>query len=198
VNASLQKLLQIAIDRRKAKGERASYEVLSQEVLAAAEESGVDMTINRTTISRIMRGNYIGVTPRVLRAVAYIADVDESIAFIAAGQRPPGEPFASELPEGVDSLRPRERRAAIEVLKALVAQRQEIDAYERKFGPLHGDASARLAELAQPRASGKASENEEAASTSELQVSGDLAAAFSDFADGLDRNVGLDETRESN
>ncbi|WP_209447712.1 helix-turn-helix domain-containing protein [Rhodococcus qingshengii] len=81
-----------------------------------------------TTLNAIESGTYKS-TPsdETIRAIAWLAGVDEETAFMAAGRRVPGPPFAAELPPGVDDLSPKEREAVIGLLRVLVAQRQEID-----------------------------------------------------------------------
>ena len=79
------------------------------------------------TINAIRNGSYKSdPSEDTIRAIAWLAGVSERVAFAAAGRRQPGPPFADELPPGVDDLSPKERKAAIEMLRVLVAQRQEI------------------------------------------------------------------------
>lgn len=86
------------------------------------------MSLNYTTAAKIARGDYSR-TPSdgTIRAVAFLAGVSDEVAFTAAGRKLAGPPFADELPDGVDELDPRERRAALEILRVLVAQRQELN-----------------------------------------------------------------------
>lgn len=84
-----------------------------------------------TTLSGIEKGTYKSV-PSVdtIKAIGWLAGVSDDVSFAAAGRPRPGPPFAEELPPGVDDLSSKERRAAIDMLRALVAQRQEIIRYE--------------------------------------------------------------------
>lgn len=83
-----------------------------------------------TTLSGIVKGTYKSEpSNETLEAIAWLAGEDDEVAFAAAGRNVPGPPFADELPPGVDDLSKSERRAAIEILRTLVAQRREINRY---------------------------------------------------------------------
>ncbi|TCN51843.1 hypothetical protein EV641_109234 [Rhodococcus sp. SMB37] len=84
--------------------------------------------IVHTTINAIRAGTYKS-TPseRTLKAIAYLADVKNQVAFEAAGRKPLDRPFVNDLPPGVDDLSPKERRVAVEMLRLLVSQRHELD-----------------------------------------------------------------------
>lgn len=114
---SLKELVELAAQYRGASG-------LGLSQLAA--KNGLQITT--TTINAIRQGTYKSV-PRegTLRALAWLADVDASVAFTAAGQPVPGPPFAEELPPGVDNLPPKARRAAIDMLRVLVDMNQDAD-----------------------------------------------------------------------
>ncbi|MGC5249555.1 hypothetical protein ACPXB3_21830 [Gordonia sp. DT219] len=131
VNASsIRDLLQQVIDERKAAGLDASFRALQALVEAEESSSPRGLSLNRTTASQIIRGSYKGEpSPGTIRAIGWLAKVSDEVAFTAAGRRPPGPPFADDLPPGVDDLTDNERRAAIEILRALVAQRREINRY---------------------------------------------------------------------
>lgn len=74
-----------------------------------------------TTLNALAAGTYKSrPSTDTIRAIAWLAGVSEEVAFAAAGVPMPGPPFADELPPGVDLLTPRSRRAAIEILRALV------------------------------------------------------------------------------
>lgn len=107
---SLKDLVELAVQRRDLSG-------LGLSQLAA--KNGIKITT--TTINAIRQGTY-KYTPKAetLRALAWLAGVDEGVAFAAAGQPVPGPPFAEELPPGVDRLSPKSRRAAIDMLRVLV------------------------------------------------------------------------------
>ncbi|QSZ53307.1 hypothetical protein AYX19_10000 [Paenarthrobacter ureafaciens] len=85
--------------------------------------------ITTTTINAIRQGTYKYV-PRegTLRALAWLAGVDASVAFMAAGQPVPGPPFAEELPPGVDNLSPKSRKIMIDLARVLVDLEKNADA----------------------------------------------------------------------
>ncbi len=99
-----------------------------RQLALTAQEAG--HKIVGTTLNAIEGGTYKSVpTAETIRAIGWLAGVTDEIAFAAAGRSIPGPPFAEELPPGVDDLTSPERRAAIAMLRALVAQRQEINRY---------------------------------------------------------------------
>lgn len=115
---SLNELLDLATQRHGAESGRALERI--------ARDSGYQIV--HTTINAIRKGTYKSKpSDDTIRAIAWLAGVSDKIAFTAAGRRNPGPPFAEELPPGVDDLSPRERKAAIEILRTLVAQRQQIN-----------------------------------------------------------------------
>lgn len=118
---SLKELVELAVQRHDASGL-----ALSQ----IARKAGHPITY--TTLNAIRQGTYKSVPREVtLRALAWLAGVDASVAFTAAGQPVPGPPFAEELPPGVDNLPPKARKAAIDMLRVLVDLNQDADE-ERK------------------------------------------------------------------
>lgn len=88
--------------------------------------------VTYTPINEMRAGTYKSV-PRaeLLRAIAWLAGVDDAVAFTAAGQPVPGPPFAEELPPGVDRLSPKSRRAAIDMLRVLVDLEANSNASEQ-------------------------------------------------------------------
>lgn len=141
---SLRDLLQQAVDRRNAQGHDASFRALQEAVEAEENSRPRGLSLNRTTASQIVRGSYKGEpSDGTIRAIGWLAGVDDEDAFAAAGRRSPGLPFAEELPPGVNDLSPKERRAAIEMLRTLVAQRREINR--------HVDSSSGTQEPEPPR-----------------------------------------------
>lgn len=123
--SSLRELVRAALQQRGGSG---------RSLAAAAERAGHKIT--HTTVNQLAAGTY-KFTPsaETIRAVAWLAQVPEKVAFAAAGVPMPGPPFADELPPGVDNLSPRSRRAAVEVLRALVEA-------EQKAGGEHDQRSA--------------------------------------------------------
>lgn len=134
---SLRDLLQQAVDQRNAERRDASFRALQEAVEAEESARPRGLSLNRTTASQIIRGTYKGEpSDGTIRAIGWLAGVGDEDAFAAAGRRSPGLPFAEELPPGVDDLSPKERRAAIEMLRTLVAQRREINRYvDSSSGP---------------------------------------------------------------
>ncbi len=115
---SLRDLVELAIQYRDTSGLG-----LSQ----LASSNGYRVTT--TTINAIRQGVYKS-TPResTLRALAWLAGVDASVAFTAAGQPAPGPPFAEELPPGVDNLSPKSRKIMIDLARVLVDLEKAEDA----------------------------------------------------------------------
>lgn len=108
---------------------RRDREQSARQLALTAQDAG--HKIVGTTLNAIEAGTYHSApTAETIRAIGWLAGVSDEIAFAAAGRAVPGPPFANELPPGVDDLSPKERRAAVEILRALVAQRQEIKRYE--------------------------------------------------------------------
>lgn len=104
---------------------------LEMKVDAAREKGRLSSRLNRVTISNILNGSYKSrPTDDTIRAIAYLAGVTDEVAFTAAGRRAPGRPFAEDLPDGVDDLTPKEREAAVYMLRVLVQQRRELNHHE--------------------------------------------------------------------
>ncbi|MBF9523094.1 hypothetical protein BKG71_03740 [Mycobacteroides chelonae] len=128
---TLRDLLQWGIDRRAAQLLPTDYRALENAVREEERVRPRGLSLNRTTISQILKGNYRGeASDGTIRAIGWLAGVADKVAFTAAGHQPQGLPFASELPQGVDDLTAPERRAALDMLRVLVAQRQEINRHE--------------------------------------------------------------------
>ena len=82
---------------------------------------GEGYRVTPTTINHISAGTYKHAPKdETLRAIAWLAGVDDRVVFEAAGRDAPGPPFADELPPGVDDLSPRMRRIATDFLRVLV------------------------------------------------------------------------------
>ncbi|KSW21023.1 hypothetical protein [Cellulomonas sp. B6] len=85
----------------------------------AAQEAG--FAVVHTTIAAIASGRYDSVpSAETVRALAWLAGVDEERAMASAALPVPREPLADALPAGVDALGPRSRRAVVDVARALV------------------------------------------------------------------------------
>ncbi|MGN0100714.1 MAG: hypothetical protein ACI39C_07225 [Dietzia sp.] len=104
---------------------------LEAKVHSAVEKGDLRGKLNRATIAQILNGSYRKrPTDDTIRAIAYLAGVNDEVAFTAAGRRAPGRPFAEDLPDGVDDLTPKEREAAVYMLRVLVQQRRELNQNE--------------------------------------------------------------------
>lgn len=89
--------------------------------------------IVHTTINAIRAGSYkSNPSERTLKAIAFLANVPDRVAFEAAGRSPHERPFVEDLPPGVDDLLPNERRVAVEMLRLMVAHRSEINELHRE------------------------------------------------------------------
>lgn len=154
MNATLRDLLQQAIDKRMADGQDATMRGLQLAVETEESARPRGLALNRTTASQILKRTYKREpTPGTIRAIGWLAGVGDDVAFAAAGRHAPGVPFTTDLPPGVDDLSPKERTAVVELLRVLVAQRQEINRY---VDSADGDSAATSG------ASGQAHETQEA------------------------------------
>ncbi|PND54149.1 hypothetical protein CRM90_29645 [Mycobacterium sp. ENV421] len=118
---------------RKAIDDRTGAPLRDIQALVEAEETARPrgMSLNRSTASQILRGAYRGTpSPATVRAIGWLAGVTDEVAFAAAGQPAPGRPLADELPSATDTLNDRERAVVIDVVRALLAQRQSIDGWK--------------------------------------------------------------------
>jgi hypothetical protein len=87
-----------------------------------------DQPITYTTLNHIRSGTYKSVpSAKTLRAIAWLAGVDEAVAFTAAGQPVPGPPLADDLPPGADNLSAKSRKAVIEMVRVLVDQEATVN-----------------------------------------------------------------------
>ena len=139
---SLADLVEVAARRHGTPSRPASGLQLSE----AAKKKGFKLTY--TTVNHIKAGTYrYTPKPETIRALAWLADVTETVAFTAAGQPVPGPPLADELPDGADNLSPKSRRVVIEMLRVLIDLENTTDAnkpdvnrpasQEDQAGPLH-------------------------------------------------------------
>ncbi|MCT1710748.1 hypothetical protein M3B38_01935 [Dietzia cinnamea] len=128
---------------------------LEAKVHSAVEKGDLRGKLNRATIAQILNGSYRKrPTDDTIRAIAYLAGVNDEVAFTAAGRRAPGRPFAEDLPDGVDDLTPKEREAAVYMLRVLVQQRRELNQNEDQDTqdpqgdpPADGEAGTRRAPM---------------------------------------------------
>lgn len=107
---SLKGLVEAAVER---------YDTSIRQLAFKAHEAGFKVTY--TTLHQIRSGKYKSIPGhQTLKAIAYLAGVEESVAFAAAGQPVPGPPLADELPPGADNLSPKSRKAVVEMVRVLV------------------------------------------------------------------------------
>lgn len=91
----------------------------SRAMSRAAQTAG--HRLSYTTIDAILNGEHTGTyKPYTLDAIAFVCNVPRDRVYKAAGRTLPSNPFADELPEGVDDLDPYSRRAVIGVIRALL------------------------------------------------------------------------------
>jgi ABC-type transporter Mla subunit MlaD len=118
---------------RRAIDDRTGAPLRDIQALVEAEEAvrPRGMSLNRSTASQILRGAYRGTPSQAtVRAIGWLAGVSDEEAFAAAGQPPPGRPLVEELPAAADTLNDRERAVVIDVVRALLAQRQHTDEWK--------------------------------------------------------------------
>lgn len=107
---SLQGLIELAVLKRKTSVRQLGF---------IAQDAGYKVV--GTTLGHIRGGRYkSSPSDDTIRAIAYLAGVDESVAFAAAGRPVPGPPLADELPPGADNLSPKARKAIIDMARLLI------------------------------------------------------------------------------
>lgn len=137
---------------RKAIDDRTGAPLRDIQALVEAEEAARPrgMSLNRSTASQILRGAYRGTpSPATVRAIGWLAGVSDEAAFAAAGQPAPGRPLAEELPAATDTLNGRERAVVVDVVRALLAQRQDIDGWKATTAEALGQVVTDLATIQQ-------------------------------------------------
>lgn len=109
---TLRDLIEIAVGR---------YDGASGRQLAdIAQRAGHD--VSHTTLNRLRNGTYASrPSDATIRAIAYLAEVPETSAFVAAGVRPPGAEHY-RLPDESQRMSTRQRRALDELVRAFVDQ----------------------------------------------------------------------------
>lgn len=107
---NLKGLMEMAVER---------HDKSVRQLAFMAQDAGHKATY--TTLNHIRSGTY-KYTPgeATIKAIAYLAGVEDSVAFTAAGQPVPGPPLADELPPGADNLSPKSRKAVVEMVRVLV------------------------------------------------------------------------------
>ena len=137
---------------RKAIDDRTGAPLRDIQALVEAEEAARPrgMSLNRSTASQILRGAHRGTpSPATVRAIGWLAGVSDEDAFAAAGQPAPGRPLADELPAAADTLNDRERAVVVDVVRALLAQRPDIDGWKTTTAEALGQIVTDLATIQQ-------------------------------------------------
>ena len=137
---------------RKAIDDRTGAPLRDIQALVEAEEAARPrgMSLNRSTASQILRGAHRGTpSPATVRAIGWLAGVSDEDAFAAAGQPAPGRPLADELPAAADTLNDRERAVVVDVVRALLAQRHDIDGWKTTTAEALGQIVTDLATIQQ-------------------------------------------------
>lgn len=94
-------------------------------------------TLATTTVNLFRQStNKSAPTDETIRAIAWLAGVCDEVAFNAARQPVPGQPFAVELLPGVDFLPAKARKAAIDMLRVLADMTKEVEGNGRDH-PTH-------------------------------------------------------------
>ncbi|OHU85557.1 hypothetical protein BKN37_26385 [Mycobacterium talmoniae] len=111
-NRSLMDLIETAVKRHDGASGRRLAEL--------AQHAGHD--ISHATLNRLRQGTYASrPTDASIRAIAYLAEVPETVAFAAVGVRPPAaEQY--KLPAEAQRMSTRQRRALDELLRAFVIE----------------------------------------------------------------------------
>lgn len=107
---SLRDLIEIAVKRHDGASGRRLADI--------AQQAGHD--ISHATLNRLRQGAYASQpTDASIRAIAYLAEVPETVAFASVGVRPPmSEQY--QLPAEAQRMDTRQRRALDELLRAFV------------------------------------------------------------------------------
>lgn len=107
---SLRDLIEIAVTRHNGASGRRLADI--------AQQAGHD--ISHATLNRLRQGAYASQpTDASIRAIAYLAEVPETVAFAAVGVRPPMS-VQYQLPVEAQRMDTRQRRALDELLRAFV------------------------------------------------------------------------------
>lgn len=113
---SLRDLIEIAVKRHDGASGRRLADI--------AQQAGHD--ISHATLNRLRQGAYASQpTDASIRAIAYLAEVPETVAFAAVGVRPPADE-QYRLPAEAQRMDTRQRRALDELLRAFVVSRAPV------------------------------------------------------------------------
>jgi len=113
---SLMDLIEIAAKRHGGASGRRLAEL--------AQQAGHD--ISHATLNRLRQGTYASrPTDASIRAIAYLAEVPETVAFTAVGVRPPAADHY-QVPGEAQRMSTRQRRALDELLRAFVIEQSSL------------------------------------------------------------------------
>lgn len=114
--------LQSLIDTAMAKRRLTSTNALAK----AGQKAGHQVT--HTTLSQIRAGTYRSIPKRsTLEALAWLAGVPYETVHEAAGLGKPRPSFAEQVPDDADVLTPKQRAAAIGMIRALADAQRELE-----------------------------------------------------------------------
>lgn len=172
---SLMDLIDIAVKRHDGASGRRLADL--------AQQAGHD--ISHATLNRLRQGTYASrPTDASIRAIAYLAEVPETVAFAAVGVRPPAaEQY--QVPAEAQRMSTRQRRALDELLRAFVIEQAPPAA------PSFGALLAARDELAAALHAGHTdSPLVDAARAVIASIDDTTAALFSDVEDDQDALTG--------
>lgn len=97
-----------------------------------AERKG--LTLSYTTVDKILAGTYTSRPSRkTLEALAKLAGVPVAQVYEAANEVPPQAPFADQLPPGVDTLTPEQRKVIIDIARVFLKENKTIHRLETEI-----------------------------------------------------------------
>ncbi|MGW4125071.1 hypothetical protein [Nocardia sp. NPDC004711] len=97
--------------------------------------------LSHATVNQIASGRYKSrPSDQTIRAIAWLADVPDRVAYEAADLPVPNAAFRDELPDNVDSLSPKRRRIVLDLIRNLL-ETEELE--HSRFGQTSGDYQRR-------------------------------------------------------
>ena len=165
----------------------------------ALKAQGAGYPLTHTVVNQILAGRYTShLRSDRLRGLAWLAGVSERTAFAAAGLPAPGQPLADELPDGVDNLSPRARKAVLELIRVLVeAERSDHHEHDTEDQEQEPRAEARGAQPTQPSPMNRAGESPAQDGDEAPPLPDEYAfAAYDAPSEGRERRQAQDEAAE--
>lgn len=96
-----------------------------------AERKG--LTLSYTTVDKLLAGTYTSrPSRRTLEALAQLSGVPVEKVYAAAQVAPPQARFADQLPPGVDSLTPEQRKVIIDIIRVFLKDNRTIHRLENE------------------------------------------------------------------